>query len=214
MPAVFFDRDDTLMRNVPYLGDPALVEAYSDAPAALAMLRDAGFLLFIVSNQSGVGRGLISVEQVAAVNEALFAQLCSSLPTPDQGTVSGSGAGWFREVYNCYSAPHLEPDSQDRKPNPGLLFRAAREHNVNLSCSYFIGDRISDIECALNAGATPVLVLTGTCDTPEELEQAKAKAHFVAPGLLSAAEWILEREKTASSHSSSASGSSLASPSV
>jgi D-glycero-D-manno-heptose 1,7-bisphosphate phosphatase len=73
--AVFFDRDDTLMVNVPYLGDPSKVEAFAEAAAALADLQGAGFLLFVVSNQSGVGRGLITREQVHAVNLELVRQL-------------------------------------------------------------------------------------------------------------------------------------------
>ncbi|PTY03077.1 hypothetical protein DB346_07435 [Verrucomicrobia bacterium LW23] len=196
-PAVFFDRDDTLMRNVPYLGDPALVEAFPDARAALRLLRDAGFLLFIVSNQSGVGRGYITREQVAAVNQALFAQIAE-----DQANASSEAeprGGWFREVYNCFDSPREAPDSPDRKPAPGLLLRAEREHGVDLARSYFIGDRIADVDCALNAGATPILVLTGTCDSPEELERAKSRAHHIAPGLSGAVEWILAREAAAQS---------------
>src|SRR5476651_2436797 len=72
--AVFLDRDDTLMVNVPYLGDPTKVEIFLDAAAALFALRKAGFMLFVVSNQSGVGRGLITREQVHAVNAELKRQ--------------------------------------------------------------------------------------------------------------------------------------------
>ena len=73
--AVFFDRDDTLMVNVPYLGDPTLVEIFPEAAAALYALRKADFLLFVVSNQSGVGRGLITRGQVSAVDAEMKRQL-------------------------------------------------------------------------------------------------------------------------------------------
>jgi len=73
--AVFFDRDDTLMVNVPYLGDPSLVTIFPEAAEAMYALREAGFWLFVVSNQSGVGRGLITRSQVFAVNAELKRQL-------------------------------------------------------------------------------------------------------------------------------------------
>lgn len=176
-PAVFFDRDDTLMRNVPYLGDPSKVQIFPGVPDALDTLRHAGFELVIVSNQSGVGRGLITIEQVALVNSELFTQL---------------GDSYFLGIYNCYAAPG-QPGEETRKPSPLLLQQAASAHDLNLKKSFMIGDRLSDVLCGKNAGCKSVLVLTGP-SSPER-EVARNEADYVAADLIEAAQWILTESK-------------------
>jgi D-glycero-D-manno-heptose 1,7-bisphosphate phosphatase len=171
--AIFFDRDDTVIVNVPYLGDPAGVRLCPHAPEAISLLRDAGFLLFIVSNQSGVGRGLITREQVAAVGAEMHRQL---------GHV-------FNGIYNSYVTPE-DPNGTDRKPSPELVLRAAQEHNLDLSNSFFVGDKRIDIECGRNSGTRTVLVMTGT--EPEAREGADQLADFIAQDLREAAQWILQ----------------------
>lgn len=170
--AVFFDRDDTLMRNVPYLGDPAQVVVYPGAAQALSKLKNAGFLLFIVSNQSGVGRGFITKEQVEAVSQEMHRQL---------------GDSFFTETYNCYFAPE-DPYCEGRKPDPHFVLKAASEYQLDLSRSFFVGDRSSDILCGRNAGCRSVLVLTGPADADQE--KSKGLADFVAADLVAAADWI------------------------
>jgi D-glycero-D-manno-heptose 1,7-bisphosphate phosphatase len=178
--AVFFDRDDTLMVNVPYLGDPKQVEAFAEAASALAKLQEAGFSIFVVSNQSGVGRGLITREQVDAVNIELTRQL---------------GGRFIHAFYHSFAAPD-DPYATDRKPSPELLFNAAKEHDLDLSQSFFVGDRLSDIECGLNAGCRTVLIAhakssrTGS-DDPEDVI-AKKKAHLVVKDLHQAVDFILK----------------------
>jgi D-glycero-D-manno-heptose 1,7-bisphosphate phosphatase len=171
--AVFFDRDDTLIRNVPYLGDPAQVRLLPGASAALRDLRAAGFGLFIVSNQSGVGRGLITREQVQAVNDEMNRQL---------------GETFFEGIYNCYAAPE-DPYADERKPSPILVQRAATEHGLDLKRSFFVGDRLSDMQCGKNAGCRSVLVLTGIVN--QEQEDSRKAADFVTEDLAGAAKWIL-----------------------
>jgi D-glycero-D-manno-heptose 1,7-bisphosphate phosphatase len=177
--AVFFDRDDTLMVNVPYLGDPAQVNAFAEAAAALADLQAAGFLIFVVSNQSGVGRGLISRDQVDAVNVELVRQL---------------GRDYIHTFYHSYAAPD-DPYATDRKPSPELVLNAAREHDVDLSQSFFVGDRLSDIECGLAAGCRTVMLThdkSSRRDTLNEEDQtAMRKAQHVASDLTATAKWIL-----------------------
>lgn len=175
--AVFFDRDDTLMRNVPYLGDPALVSIFPGTAEALEKLRDADFELFIVSNQSGVGRGLITPEQVALVTAEMERQL---------------GNSFFTGRYNCFAAPG-QPGDELRKPSPALVNQAAQEHRLDLKKSFMVGDRLSDVLCGKNAGCRSVLVLTGP-DSPE-VEIAKAEADYVAKNLTEAAAWILKAGK-------------------
>jgi D-glycero-D-manno-heptose 1,7-bisphosphate phosphatase len=178
--AVFLDRDDTLMVNVPYLGDPTRVEIFHEAAAALYALRKAEFLLFVVSNQSGVGRGLITRDQVFAVNAEMKRQL---------------DGDYIHAFFHSYAAPD-DPYATDRKPSPELLLQAAKAHDLNLPASFFIGDRLSDIECGLNAGCRTVLLTHAKSSRKESLDQedaeARLKAHYIATTLTDAANWILE----------------------
>jgi D-glycero-D-manno-heptose 1,7-bisphosphate phosphatase len=182
--AVFLDRDDTLMVNVPYLGDPGLVEIFPEAAAALYALRQAGFLIFVVSNQSGVGRGLITREQVSAVNAEMKRQL------------SGD---YIHAFFHSYAAPD-DPYANDRKPSPELLLQAAKIHELDLTASFFIGDRLSDIECGLNAGCRTVLLTHEKSSRKESFDpedaDARAKAHYITATLTDAANWILEVSST------------------
>ncbi len=177
--AVFLDRDDTLMVNVPYLGDPGQVEIFPEAAEALYALRKADFLLFVVSNQSGVGRGLITRDQVHAVNTELQRQLAG-----DQ----------IHAFYHSFATPD-DPWASDRKPSPELLEQAAAAHGVDLHASFFIGDRLSDIECGLNAGCRTVLLTHDKSSRRESVdpedEAARAKAHYITNTLTDAANWII-----------------------
>lgn len=142
MRAVFFDRDGTLMEEVHYCGDPALVRVYPGVREALRRLREAGWGVFIVSNQSGIGRGLITEEQHAAVQAEFLRQA---------GAVDGS--------YYCADSP--EAASSRRKPEPGMVLEAADEHGIELGESWFVGDKAADIECGRRAGTRTIQVLTG-----------------------------------------------------
>jgi D-glycero-D-manno-heptose 1,7-bisphosphate phosphatase len=182
--AVFLDRDDTLMVNVPYLGDPTLVEIFPEAAAALDALRKADFLLFVVSNQSGVGRGLITRDQVSAVDTEMKRQL---------------NGDYIHAFFHSYAAPD-DPYATDRKPSPELLLQAAKVHDLDLTRSFFIGDRLSDIECGLNAGCRTVLLTHEKSSRKENSDQddavARVKTHYVAATLTEAANWILEVSST------------------
>lgn len=175
--AIFFDRDDTLIKDVPYSGDPSRVVLLPFVREAMEKLSRQGFLLFLVSNQSAVGRGLITPQQVEAVNQEMIRQI---------------GKNYFHDVYLCYAAPGQD-DGNCRKPNPGMIWRARDEHSLDLKNSFLIGDKPADIFCAQNAGCRSVLVLTGTHG--EDLHEAKRVADFVAENLLQAAEWICQQGK-------------------
>ncbi len=182
--AVFLDRDDTLIVNVPYLGDPSRVEIFPEAAEALYALRKAGFLLFVVSNQSGVGRGLITREQVNAVNTELTRQL---------------NGDYLHAFYHSYATPD-DPYATDRKPSPELLFQAAKTHDLDLVKSFFIGDRLSDIECGIHAGCRSVLLTheksSRRNDADPEDITAREKAHYITASLKDAAQWIIEVSST------------------
>jgi D-glycero-D-manno-heptose 1,7-bisphosphate phosphatase len=136
---VLFDRDETIVVDVPFNGDPARVQPAPGARRLLDRLRAAGLPLAVVSNQSGVGRGLITLEQVDAVNRRVDELL-------------GPFAGFFV----CPHAP--EDGCECRKPKPKLILDAARALGVDARCCVVVGDRESDIEAARNAGAVPIRV--------------------------------------------------------
>jgi D-glycero-D-manno-heptose 1,7-bisphosphate phosphatase len=142
--AVFFDRDGTLMEEVHYCGDPSKVKVYPGVPDALRKLKEAGFHTFVVTNQSGIGRGLITEEQYRAVEAELLRQI---------------GHGLLDASYFCPDAPGVP--STRRKPEPGMLLEAAADFGIDLAGSYLIGDKSADIECGRRAGTATILVLTG-----------------------------------------------------
>src|SRR5580700_10566232 len=133
-PAVFFDRDGTLMEDAHYCGDPAQVRLYPGVSEGLRRLKAAGFRTFIASNQSGIGRGLITEAQYRAVQAELLAQI---------------GEGLIDASYFCPDVPWAP--STRRKPEPGMLIEAAAEFDVDLARSYMIGDKAIDVECGRRA---------------------------------------------------------------
>ncbi len=165
------------MANVPYLGDPAQVRVYPEAGKALKRLQEQGFLLFIVSNQSGVGRGWITRQQVEAVEAELVRQL---------------GDNFFQAIYNCYDSPE-DPYGECRKPLPTMLLRASKEHKIDLAKSFMVGDRDIDMECGRSAGCRTVLMLTGVAD--ESQAKGRLVADHVAANLADAADWICQAAK-------------------
>jgi D-glycero-D-manno-heptose 1,7-bisphosphate phosphatase len=137
--AVIFDRDGTIVVDVPYNGDPDAVAPMPGVKPALDRLRAAGLPIAVVSNQSGVGRGLITIEQVEAVNRRIEELL-----------------GPFDAWLYCPHGP--EDDCECRKPKATMLLDAARSMNVDPRCCVVIGDKQSDVEAAANAGASAIFV--------------------------------------------------------
>ena len=142
--AVFFDRDGTLMEEVNHCADPALVKVFPGVPAALAQLKRAQYLTFIITNQSGIGRGIITAEQYHAVQSEFLRQI---------------GADLIDATYYCPDPP--DTPSVRRKPEPGMVLEAASEFGVDLARSYLVGDKSIDIECGRRAGTSTIQVLTG-----------------------------------------------------
>lgn len=148
--AVLFDRDETVVVDVPFNGDPERVEPAPNARLLLDRLRAAGLPLAIVSNQSGIGRGFVTAEQVDAVNRRVDELL-------------GPFAGFFV----CPHAP--EDECECRKPKAKLILDAARALGVEPDCCVVVGDRESDVEAARNAGAIP-LKISGPAGLGEAVE--------------------------------------------
>jgi histidinol-phosphate phosphatase family protein len=136
--AVFLDRDETLNPDPGYISDPSHFHLYPWVAGELKRLKDAGFLLVIVSNQSGVGRGIIRMESLLAIHQKLNLLLLES---------SGIQVDDFAV---CIHRP--EEGCDCRKPKPRLLLDSARRLGIDLEASYMIGDRDSDREAGLTAG--------------------------------------------------------------
>jgi len=168
-PAVFIDRDGTIMHDADYCSDPKKVQIFPGVPQALRRLKSKGFKLIIITNQSGIGRGFFAVDQYRAVEAEVLRQL---------------GDGLIDSTYFCPDVPG-QP-SKCRKPAPGMVLEAARDHDVDLARSFFIGDKEIDAECAHNAGARAIRVRTGF----DKMTDASS-ADWVAEDLPAAAEIIL-----------------------
>jgi D-glycero-D-manno-heptose 1,7-bisphosphate phosphatase len=142
-PALFIDRDGTLIKEVDHCCDPADVVVYPGAAEELYRARTLGWATVIITNQSGIGRGYFTVEQFQSVQEEVY-----------------------RQVGHTIDAAYMAPDlpgtpSLRRKPAPGMILEAASEHGIDLSRSFMIGDKQIDIQCGFNAGVRTILVETG-----------------------------------------------------
>jgi D-glycero-D-manno-heptose 1,7-bisphosphate phosphatase len=167
--AVFLDRDGTLMHEVHYCNDPALVRLIEGTQGALRRLKDAGFRLVIITNQSGIGREMMTVADFEAVQVRLLELL---------------GPGLIDATYMCPDGPAGE--SGRRKPSPAMVLEAVRDLGLDATRSWFVGDKDIDVQCGLAAGTRAVLVRTG-----HGRDADAAGAHFVAKDIASAADFIL-----------------------
>jgi D-glycero-D-manno-heptose 1,7-bisphosphate phosphatase len=176
--AVFLDRDGTLIEEKKYLHKPEEVTIFPGAVEALKQLCDAGFLLVLVTNQSGVGRGYFTLADV----EKVHLHLCTEL--------AKSGV----DLEKIYIAPeHPDHPSRGRKPSPQFLFDARDEFGINLAESYMIGDKLIDLECGWNAGVKKsLLVRTGYGAEVERKNSEALNRAIVVNDLVDAARWILE----------------------
>ncbi len=186
--AVFIDRDGTVNKDVGYPNSFRLIEIFAFSFDAIRKINRAGLLAVIVTNQSGVGRGLIVEKNLKTIHQKLRASFAKH-------------GAHFDGVYYCphyifSSSPRYRKNCQCRKPKPGLALQAAADLDIELKKSYMIGDKVEDILFGLNIEAKPILVLTGF--GPESLPKLEKKGvapAYVAQNLLDAVNWILEREK-------------------
>jgi D-glycero-D-manno-heptose 1,7-bisphosphate phosphatase len=177
--AVFLDRDGTLIEERNYLSRPEQVAIFPMAPAALRRLQQMGFKLFIVSNQSGIGRGYFTMADLERVNAHLEAEFAR------EGVR-------FQKIYTAPEAP--DQPSRGRKPSPQFLFDARDEFGLELGSSFMIGDKLIDLECGWNAGVNRcLLVRTGYGAELERGGGAWVKRTVVVDDVAAAAEWIGER---------------------
>jgi D-glycero-D-manno-heptose 1,7-bisphosphate phosphatase len=152
-PAVFLDRDGVVIEDSHYLGDAARVRLVPGSAEAIAALNRAGWAVVVVTNQSGVARGLFSFDSVGLVHHAITAMLS------DRG--AHVDAFQFCPHHPEAEIAEFRRDCDCRKPRPGMLHRAARELGLDLAASWMVGDRTSDLEAGAAAGCRTALVRTG-----------------------------------------------------
>ena len=185
--AVFFDRDGTLNEEVGYLDDLRRFRVYPFAGRAVRQINEAGLLAVVLTNQSGVGRGVFPEELVGSVHERLRSEM------QDAGAQLDA-------IYYCPHHPAAEVaeyrvECTCRKPATGMMEQAARQFGICLGESFVIGDRYIDIEMAQRAGASSVLVRTGFGQGEWEMFRSNGTAQpdHVAENVYEAVQWILKR---------------------
>jgi len=185
-PAVFLDRDGTLIEPVHYLANPADVRLLPGAAEALAQLRCAGFLCVLITNQSAIGRGMISESRLHEIHAEMNRQLA------EQGTALDG-------IYYCPDIPSGDDrtvvENPNRKPGPGMLFQAASDLGLDLAESWMVGDLISDVLAGLNAGCQSILVSSGQIVLSSAEAQLAITSYLRAPDLAIAADMILNAKR-------------------
>lgn len=178
--AVFLARDGTIIANKETLKDPDHVELLLGAGEALKRLADVGFDLFVVTNQPCVGRGSLTLAEV----ERVHWRLCELLRE------------FGVELTKIYVAPEApDQESRGRKPSPQFLFDARNESGIDLSRSYMVGDKKTDLECGWGANlAWSLLVRTGSGKQTEQELRDELKRTMVFDDLKAASEWIIHND--------------------
>lgn len=176
--AVFLDRDGTLIEEKEYLSKPEQVVILQGVSKALKELQDAGFILIIVTNQSGIGRGYFTLGDVERVHAHLIRKFANA-------------GVEFRKIYLAPEAP--DQPSRGRKPSPQFLFDARDEFQIDLSQSFMIGDKLIDLECGWNAGVKKsILVRTGYGAKLEQKSPHLLGKAVVFDDVVQAAKYIVE----------------------
>jgi D,D-heptose 1,7-bisphosphate phosphatase len=179
--AVFLDRDGTIIEDVGYLNSPDQIKFIPGSVEAIKLLKDAGYKVIIITNQAGVARGLISEDMLQTIDKIIHKWILH-------------GGGHLDGIYYCPHHPEhgVYPYRQEcecRKPNLGMIKKATKAHNIDLSQSYIIGDKATDVETGQRAGIKTVMVLSGL--GKEEKKLLKNPPDHVAENLLAAVKWIL-----------------------
>jgi D-glycero-D-manno-heptose 1,7-bisphosphate phosphatase len=183
-PAVFLDRDGTMIHDVGYLRRIEEVRWFASTVDAIRLLNRAGFLVCVTTNQSGIGRGHYTEEDLREIHARMAADLAASGARID---------GWFY----CPHHPDAEVEAyrmvcECRKPRPGMIQQAAQAWAIDLPRSFVIGDKLLDVGLATEAGARGILVRTGY---GAQIERDHAGlvpgADFIAADLMEATSWLL-----------------------
>lgn len=180
--AIFLDRDGTLNENTGYLGEPAHVKLLPFVGEMLSRLKNEfNFYLIVISNQSGIARGLITANQVEQVNAQINFLLKDYNTSIDKF--------YYCPFHPEFSSPE---DCSCRKPSTEMVLNAVKEFKINLSKSYFVGDSVADMECGRNANIKTILIQTGYGrESLSVLQKENKIPNFVANNFLDAGNFII-----------------------
>ncbi len=153
--ALFLDRDGTLIEDIPYLSDPQRIQLLPGVQQALTLAQKDGFLLFLFTNQSGIGRGYYTLEDAQACNTALVEAL-------------ELGPSVFTQI--CIAPEKPEDPPLYRKPSPKFILEMIAAYRLDPHHSFMVGDRLSDSQTGLNGGIHPIRLETGMAPSPQEKE--------------------------------------------
>ncbi len=173
-PAVFLDRDNTVLRDPGFMRDPDRVALMPGAGAAIRRLNEAGIPVIIVTNQSGMARGIVTPAEYDAVTDRMH-----DLLARDNATLTG--------VYHCPHLPELSGECECRKPGTLLYRQAAREHHLDLARSWYVGDRLTDVLAASALGGWGILLASGTIAD----DDARSRGYAVVETLADVVERVL-----------------------
>jgi len=179
--AVFLDRDGTIVEDIGYLNSPEQIKFIPGSIEAIKILNEAGYKVIVITNQAGVARGLVTEDMLQTIDKVMHKNILN-------------GGGHLDALYYCPHHPEhgVYPYRQVcecRKPHTGLIKRAMRDQNLDLSKSFMIGDKASDVEAGKRAGTKTVLVLSGR--GKESKKDLKEKPDHIANDLLDAVKWVL-----------------------
>jgi D-glycero-D-manno-heptose 1,7-bisphosphate phosphatase len=185
-PAVFIDRDGTINEQMGYVNHVSRFRILPGVPQAIRMLNRHGFLVFVVSNQSGVARGYYALDLVSTLHQLLVTRIKEK-----KASIDGI---FFCPHHPEGSVPEFSRDCDCRKPKTGLIEQACRSFEIDLKRSFVIGDMCTDMELARRAGITGILVKTGygLGEIEYTLPHKTAKPAHIAEDLLDAVRWILD----------------------
>lgn len=181
-PALFLDRDNTVLRDPGFMRDPNGVVLMPGAGEAIRALNEAGVPVIIVTNQSGMARGIVTPAEYAAVTDRMRALLAR-----DNATLTG--------VYHCPHLPEVSGECECRKPGTLLYREAAREHPLDLARSWYAGDRLTDVLAATTLGGHGILLASGTIAD----DDARDRGYSVVENLAGLVEQVLATHPRAAS---------------
>ena len=184
--AIFLDRDGTINEEVNYLKRPEEIRLYPNTIKALRNFKDSGFLNIIITNQSGIARGYFTEEDLSIIHIEFRKLLTDDI----------DGKELIDDIF--YSPFHAEGiierykmNSEDRKPNTGMIRKALTKHNIDITESYFIGDSFTDMLCAENAGLKKILVETGYGGNDlSKCRSEKIEIEYIAKDLYDASQYL------------------------
>lgn len=177
--AVFIDRDGTINANVEYLDNPDNLQIYPRVAEGIKLLKKNGYKIIIVTNQSGIARGYFTEDTLEKIHQRMKNELSEKGASVDA-------------IYYC---PHHPDDLCDcRKPNTGLLDKAIKDFEIDISTSFIIGDRMLDVEAGKKIGLKTVLVPEKKEQVAKEMKESRVKPDYLCDDFFTGVKWVLENE--------------------